>query len=103
MNVLAAMKSFMSTWELAFQTLMRPPIALCWQFFATALLIDFSASWEVQCIIFTARVLEYAVATAIIPPGLQKLQGVASFSAMFLNYDLHAQRQVPFSYVYLHA
>lgn len=36
-------------------------------------------------------------------PGLQKLQGVASFSAMFLNYDLHAQRQVPFSYVYLHA
>ncbi len=32
MNVLAAMKSFMSTWELAFQTLMRPPIALCWQF-----------------------------------------------------------------------
>lgn len=70
--------------------------------FATALLIDFSASWEVQCIIFTARVLEYAVATAIIPPGLQKLQGVASFSAMFLNYDLHAQRQVPFSYVYLH-
>jgi len=80
-------------------TTYRPVLAI----FATALLIDFSASWEVQCIIFTARVLEYAVATAIIPPGLQKLQGVASFSAMFLNYDLHAQRQVPFSYVYLHA
>ena len=35
--------------------------------------------------------------------GLQKLQDVESFSTMFLNYDLLAQRYVPYSYVYPYA
>ena len=35
--------------------------------------------------------------------GLQKLQDVESFSSMFLNYDLLAQRYVPCAYLYPYA
>ncbi|MBU2956382.1 glutaredoxin [Paracoccus sp. 1_MG-2023] len=39
-------------------------------------------------------------AIAMVLLGLQKLQDVESFSTMFLNYDLMAQRAVPYAYAY---
>jgi glutaredoxin/uncharacterized membrane protein YphA (DoxX/SURF4 family) len=78
------------------ETTYRPVIAI----FATALLIGFAISWAAHGTLFTARMPEYAFATAMVLLGLQKLQDVESFSSMFLNYDLLAQRYVPYSYVY---
>ena len=77
----------------------RPVLAI----FAVALLIGLSISWAVQGSLLTARMPEYAVAAAMVLLGLQKLQDVESFSNMFLNYDLLAQRYVPYSYVYPYA
>tara|TARA_R110001599_G_scaffold325211_2_gene537305 strand:+ start:1889 stop:2605 length:717 start_codon:yes stop_codon:yes gene_type:complete len=80
-------------------TTYRPVLAI----FATALLIGFAVSWAAQGTLFTARMPEYFVATAMVLLGLQKLQDIESFSTMFLNYDLLAQRHVPYSYVYPYA
>lgn len=77
----------------------RPVLAI----FATALLIGLAISWAAEGSIFTVRMPEYAVATAMVLLGLQKLQDVESFSSMFLNYDLLAQRYVPYSYFYPYA
>lgn len=60
-------------------------------------------SWTTQGTLLTARMPEFAVATAMVLLGLQKLQDIESFSTMFLNYDLLAQRYVPYSYVYPYA
>lgn len=80
-------------------TTYRPVLAI----FTTALLIGFAISWAAQGSLFTARMPEYAIATAMALLGLQKLQDVESFSNMFLNYDLLAQRYVPYSYLYPYA
>ncbi|MBO9455106.1 glutaredoxin [Paracoccus sp. R12_1] len=45
-------------------------------------------------------VLPHFAAMAMVLLGLQKLQNVESFSTMFLNYDLLAQRWVPYAYAY---
>lgn len=78
------------------ETSYRPVIAI----FVTALLIGLAVSWVANGTLVAARMPEYAVATAMVLLGLQKLQDVESFSTMFLNYDLLAQRYVPYSYVY---
>ncbi|MGJ7458360.1 glutaredoxin family protein [Halomonas sp. RA08-2] len=77
-------------------TTYRPVLAI----FATALLMGFAISWAVQGTLLTSRMPEYAVSTAMVLLGLQKLQDIESFSTMFLNYDLLAQRHVPYGYVY---
>ncbi|AJY51493.1 MULTISPECIES: MauE/DoxX family redox-associated membrane protein [Halomonadaceae] len=81
------------------ETTYRPVIAI----FVTALLIGLAVSWVANGTLLAARMPEYAVATAMVLLGLQKLQDVESFSSMFLNYDLLAQRYVPYSYVYPYA
>lgn len=81
------------------ETSYRPVIAI----FVTALLIGLAISWVANGTLVAARMPEYAVATAMVLLGLQKLQDVESFSSMFLNYDLLAQRYVPYSYVYPYA
>jgi len=81
------------------ETAYRPVIAI----FVTALLIGLAISWVANGTLVAARMPEYAVATAMVLLGLQKLQDVESFSSMFLNYDLLAQRYVPYSYVYPYA
>lgn len=45
-------------------------------------------------------VLPLFAAIAMMLLGLQKLQDVEAFSSMFLNYDLMAQRWVPYAYAY---
>ncbi|NVF13639.1 MauE/DoxX family redox-associated membrane protein [Vreelandella maris] len=81
------------------ETTYRPVIAI----FVTALLVGLAVSWVANGTLMAARMPEYAVATAMVLLGLQKLQDVESFSSMFLNYDLLAQRYVPYSYVYPYA
>lgn len=81
------------------ETAYRPVIAI----FVTALLIGLAISWVANGTLVAARMPEYAVATAMVLLGLQKLQDVESFSSMFLNYDLLAQRYAPYSYVYPYA
>ncbi|NYT74597.1 glutaredoxin [Halomonas sp. QX-2] len=81
------------------ETSYRPVIAI----FVTALLIGLAISWVANGTLVAARMPEYVVATAMVLLGLQKLQDVESFSSMFLNYDLLAQRYVPYSYVYPYA
>ncbi|MGO1625748.1 MAG: glutaredoxin [Halomonadaceae bacterium] len=77
----------------------RPVIAI----FLTALLMGLGISLAAHGTLLAPRMPEYAVATAMTLLGLQKLQDVESFSNMFLNYDLLAQRYVPYSYVYPYA
>ncbi|MFO8046845.1 MAG: glutaredoxin [Halomonas sp.] len=77
-------------------TTYRPVLVI----FITALFIGLAVSWAAQGALVTARLPEYAVATGMVLLGLQKLQDIESFSTMFLNYDLLAQRYVPYSYVY---
>lgn len=81
------------------ETSYRPVVAI----FVTALLIGLAVSWVANGTLLAARMPEYAVATAMVLLGLQKLQDVESFSTMFLNYDLLAQRYIPYSYVYPYA
>lgn len=81
------------------ETSYRPVVAI----FVTALLVGLAVSWVASGTLVAARMPEYAVATAVVLLGLQKLQDVESFSTMFLNYDLLAQRYVPYSYIYPYA
>lgn len=78
------------------ETSYQPVIAI----FATALLIGLAVSWTADGTLVSGRMLEYAIAAAMTLLGLQKLQDVESFSTMFLNYDLLAQRHVRYGYVY---
>lgn len=74
----------------------RPIIAI----FSTALVMALAISWAATQGLFSLRTLEWFVATAMCLLGLQKLKDLESFSNMFLNYDLLAQRKVRYSYVY---
>lgn len=81
------------------ETTYQPVIAI----FATSLLIGLAVSWAASGTLVSLRMPEYAIATAMVLLGLQKLQDVESFSTMFLNYDLLAQRHVRYGYVYPYA
>ena len=78
------------------ETSYQPVIAI----FAMAALIGLGLSWFTFGTIFTLRAFEWFVAIAMCFLAVQKLQDVESFSTMFLNYDLLAQRWVPYGYVY---
>ncbi|RDB43128.1 glutaredoxin [Halomonas sp. DQ26W] len=77
----------------------QPVIAL----FITALLMGLAVSWTATGSLLSPRMPEYFVAIAMALLGLQKLKDVESFSTMFLNYDLLAQRHVRYGYVYPYA
>jgi glutaredoxin len=74
----------------------RPIIAI----FMTALLMALAFSWAATGTLLSLRTIEWFVAAAMCLLGLQKLKDLESFSNMFLNYDLLAQRKVAYSYVY---
>ncbi|MGM0769011.1 MAG: MauE/DoxX family redox-associated membrane protein [Pseudomonadota bacterium] len=78
------------------ETSYQPVIAI----FGTALLIALAVMWFFDGAVFSLMTIEKFVAIAMILLGLQKLQDVESFSTMFLNYDLLAQRQVGYGYFY---
>ena len=74
----------------------RPVVAI----FAVALLVALALAWVAEGSLLAPRLPEWFVATAMVLLGLQKLQDVYSFATMFLNYDLLAQRWVPYGHVY---
>lgn len=81
------------------QTTYAPVIAL----FATALAMGLAMHWQIWETLAGPFLAEYVVAIAMTLLGLQKLKDIESFSTMFLNYDLLAQRQVRYGYVYPYA
>lgn len=68
--------------------------------FSTAFLMGLAVSWATLETVLTIRTLELFVAIAMCLLGLQKLKDLEAFSDMFLNYDLLAQRYVPYSKIY---
>ncbi|MEO1458414.1 MAG: glutaredoxin [Pseudomonadota bacterium] len=77
-------------------TTYQPVIAL----FSVAALLALATAWATQETLFALRTVEWFVAISMVLLGLQKLQDVESFSTMFLNYDLLAQRWVRYGKVY---
>lgn len=77
----------------------RPVIAL----FVMAAAMALAASWAAFGELMTVAAAEWFVAFAMCLLALQKLKDVDGFATMFLNYDLLAQRWVPYSKVYPYA
>ena len=78
------------------KTSYQPVIAI----FSVALLLALAVSWAAFGDLLTMRAAEWFVSISMTLLAVQKLQDVRSFSTMFLNYDLLAQRWVPYSYIY---
>ena len=73
-----------------------PVIAL----FTMTALMALAASYAVYQAPFTMRTAEWFIAFSMTVLALLKLQNIETFSTMFLNYDLLAQRWVRYSYIY---
>jgi glutaredoxin len=78
------------------ETSYQPVIAI----FSTALLMALAVSWYVFGTVLTVRAVEWFIAIGMTLLAVQKLQDIESFSTMFLNYDLLAQRWVRYGYIY---
>jgi hypothetical protein len=68
--------------------------------FAVSALLALAVAWGFSGRILSIRSIELFAAFAMTMLALQKLKDVESFSTMFLNYDLLAQRRVGYGYVY---
>ena len=71
--------------------------------FAVAALLAFAAVWAMSGELFTVRTVEWFVAFSMAMLAMLKLRDLASFSNMFLNYDVLARRVVRYAYVYPYA
>ena len=80
-------------------TTYQPIIAL----FAVAALMAVALTWLLRGEVLIPRTVEWFVAISMTLLGLQKLKDVEGFSTMFLNYDLLAQKWVPYGYIYPYA
>lgn len=78
------------------ETSYRPVIAI----FSVAFLMALAVSWYSFGTVVSIRAVEWFVAISMCILAIQKLQDLESFSTMFLNYDLLAQRWVRYGYVY---
>ncbi|WP_417583796.1 MauE/DoxX family redox-associated membrane protein [Pelagibacterium sp.] len=77
-------------------TTYTPVIAL----FAMALLMALATSWAAFGNLVTLEAAEWFVAFSMALLALQKLRDVDGFATMFLNYDVLAQRWVPYGKIY---
>ncbi len=77
-------------------TTYAPVIAL----FSIAALLSVVMTWLVHDTLFRGQTVGWAIATAMVLLGLQKLQDLETFTNMFVTYDLLAQRWVRYSYIY---
>lgn len=77
-------------------TTYQPVIAL----FAITALMALAASFAAYATPFTIRAGEWFIAFSMCILAMLKLQNVDKFATMFLNYDLLAQRWVPYSRIY---
>ncbi|MCM8729452.1 MauE/DoxX family redox-associated membrane protein [Hephaestia sp. GCM10023244] len=73
-----------------------PVIAL----FAMTALMALATSATTLGTPFTVRAAEWFIAFSMCALAMLKLQDIERFSSMFLNYDLLAQRWVPYAYIY---
>lgn len=78
------------------ETTYQPVMAL----FALTALMALATSYEVYGTPFTIRAGEWFIAFSMCILAMLKLQNVDKFATMFLNYDLLAQRWVPYSRIY---
>ena len=78
------------------ETTYQPIIAI----FSVAALMALAVSWSALGTIDIVRSIEWFIAISMCLLGIQKIQDIESFSTMFLNYDLLAQRWVRYGYVY---
>ncbi|WP_335947843.1 MauE/DoxX family redox-associated membrane protein [Salipiger bermudensis] len=78
------------------ETSYQPVIAI----FSVAALLALGLSWHQYGTIFTLRAVEWFISLSMAILAIQKLQDIESFSTMFLNYDLLAQRWVPYGKIY---
>ena len=78
------------------ETSYRPVIAI----FAVAAAIAVALAIGTFGTIWNVRTIEWFIALSMCFLAVQKLQDVRSFSTMFLNYDLLAQRWVPYGTLY---
>ena len=74
----------------------QPVIAI----FSVAFFMAVGLSWASYGSILTLRTFEWFISISMCFLAVQKLQDIESFSTMFLNYDLLAQRWVRYGYVY---
>jgi len=74
----------------------RPVIAI----FCVAFLISCAISYLVYSQPFTVKTFPWFIAVSMIILGIQKLQDIDRFSTMFISYDLLAQRDDRYGYVY---
>lgn len=74
----------------------QPVIAI----FSVAFLMALGLSWGFYGSVATLRAFEWFIAISMCFLAVQKLQDIESFSTMFLNYDLLAQKWVRYGYVY---
>jgi len=68
--------------------------------FAMTALMALATSFALAGTIFTTRAIGWFISFSMVVLALLKLQNVERSSTMFLNYDLLAQRWVPYSYIY---
>ena len=78
------------------KTSYTPVIAI----FATAFLMALGASFAAFGTIFTVRAAEWFIAISMCVLAIQKLQDLTAFQNQFLGYDLLAQRDVRYAFVY---
>ncbi len=74
----------------------QPVIAV----FAVTFLMALTTSWALQSELAMVRVAELFIAFSMCVLGILKLQDLQSFATGFVQYDLVAQRYVPYSFVY---
>jgi glutaredoxin len=68
--------------------------------FGISALMAVMVAWGIFGNLFTVRTVEWFAAFAMTLLAVQKLKDIESFSTMFLNYDLLAQRKVSYGYIY---
>lgn len=74
----------------------QPIIAI----FAVTFLMALTTSWAMLGGISVIRVVELFIAFSMCVLGIQKLRDLQSYATGFVQYDLLAQRYVPYAYVY---
>ncbi|MFO1037461.1 MAG: glutaredoxin family protein [Geminicoccaceae bacterium] len=68
--------------------------------FGVAAAMALAASWAAFGTVLTVRTVEWFIAFSMCVLAILKLRDIEGFSTMFLGYDLLAQRQVRYAYVY---
>ncbi len=71
--------------------------------FAVAALMALATSWAAFGTVLTVRAVEWFIAFSMCVLAILKLRDLSSFATMFLNYDLLAQRWVPYARIYAFA